>query len=156
MSTPALATGSQSIAGETLAEVLSPEEAKLLTCLCREGKLYEIEKWISSGKSLRVPPAFKRTPLQTAIDQEFHSLIELLARNETSREVKNGALAAAVSMRRLEYIHLLLDHGAEIRAVPVKSKGRSLNMGATQREGVRGGSPPVFHPKFHPKTSADF
>ena len=33
---------------------------------------------------------------------------------------------------------------------------QSLGMGATQREGVRDGSPPQFHPKFRPKTSVDF
>ena len=44
----------------------------------------------------------------------------------------------------------------QLGRLPVKSERRSLGMGATQREGVRGGSPPAFHPKFHPKTSADF
>jgi hypothetical protein len=44
----------------------------------------------------------------------------------------------------------------QLGRLPVKSERRSLGMGATQREGVRGGSPPAFHPKFQPKTSADF
>jgi hypothetical protein len=44
----------------------------------------------------------------------------------------------------------------QLGRLPVKSERRSRGMGATLREGVRGGSPPAFHPKFHPKTSADF
>jgi hypothetical protein len=46
----------------------------------------------------------------------------------------------------------------QLGRLPVKSERRSLGMRATQREGVRGGSVtlPHFHPKFRPKTSADF
>src|ERR1700722_17108012 len=49
---------------------LTLDEAKLLIGLCRQGKLYEIEKWISSGKSLHVPPELKTTPLQVALPSE--------------------------------------------------------------------------------------
>jgi len=35
-------------------ETLTPEDAKLLLQLCRSGKLYEIEEWIASGKSLQL------------------------------------------------------------------------------------------------------
>jgi hypothetical protein len=44
----------------------------------------------------------------------------------------------------------------QLGGLPVKSERRFLGMGATQREGVRGGSPPAFHPKSRPKTSTDF
>jgi hypothetical protein len=47
-------------------------------------------------------------------------------------------------------------HMRQLGRPPVKSERRSLGMGATQREDVRGGSPPAFHPKFRPKTSVDF
>lgn len=100
-------------------EILTSEEAKRFVGLCRAGKLYEIEDWIKSGKPLQVTAEFKSTPLQIAIDRGFHSLIELLARNETCQEVLNGGLAEAVSLRQMELIQLLLKHGAEIRAVPL-------------------------------------
>ena len=75
-------------------EFLSPDDARLLVGLCRAGKLYEIEKWIASGKSLRTPPQIKKTPLHVAMDLGFHSLIELLVRHEDSQAAKNGASRA--------------------------------------------------------------
>ncbi|MGD0956541.1 MAG: hypothetical protein ABR953_06875 [Candidatus Acidiferrales bacterium] len=83
-----------SISAGSVAQALTPEEAKLLINLCQKGKLYEIERWISSPKSLRVPAEFKRTPLQIALDQGFHSLVELLAHSDVGQEAKNEALAA--------------------------------------------------------------
>src|SRR6202162_2175563 len=97
---------------------LTSEEAKLLVSLCYHGKLYEIEKWICSGKSLHVPPECKRPPLQIALDQGFHSLVELLARSDIGQKAKNEALADAVSKRHLEFVQLLFRHGAEISTVP--------------------------------------
>ena len=42
---------------------LTVEESKTLLALCRAGKLYEIERWITSGKSICTP----------AFDQEVAS-----------------------------------------------------------------------------------
>jgi hypothetical protein len=36
---------------------LSLEELKTLHHLCREGRLYEVEHWISSGRALQLDPA---------------------------------------------------------------------------------------------------
>ena len=47
-------------------EVLSLEDTKLLLGYCRAGRLYEIEKWIASQKSLQTHPSAKRTPLYIA------------------------------------------------------------------------------------------
>jgi hypothetical protein len=98
---------------------LSPERrVQELLNLCRAGKLYEIEEWIARGESLHVPEQAKRTPLEIAVENGFHSLVLLLARNETSTKVKNKALAAAVRLKRFELVELLLAHGAEINGVP--------------------------------------
>jgi ankyrin repeat protein len=102
-----------------MSETLSPEEGKLLLQLCRAGKLYEIEKWIASGKPLRTPPQLKKTPLQVALELGFHSLIELLARNEDSQAAKNRALTDAVCHRRLDFVELLVAYGAELGSVPL-------------------------------------
>jgi len=91
----------------------------VLIALCRAGKLDEIEKWIASGRSIHTQPKTKKTPLQVAIDVGFHSLIELLVRNEDCQETKNRALSAAVSGRRLDLVQLLVLYGAEITAVPL-------------------------------------
>lgn len=86
--------------------------------LCRAGKLYEVERWISSGKSLNVSPQTKKIPIQVAIELAFHSLIELLIRNEHSQANKDRGLADAVDKRRLDYVELLVTHGANPRSVP--------------------------------------
>ena len=98
--------------------VLSLEDAKLLATLCQQAKLYKVEEWIASGKSLVVPPECKTTPLEIALDRGFHSLVELLARNDCGQEAKNDSLLDAVSKRSLEFIELLVNHGADLSSVP--------------------------------------
>jgi hypothetical protein len=68
-----------------LSTCLTSEESKTLLALCRAGKLYDVERWIASGKSVCTSPSIKKTPLLTAIETGFHSLVELLARNEPHR-----------------------------------------------------------------------
>jgi hypothetical protein len=98
-------------------------EAKELIALCRAGRLFEIEKWIAEGKSLDISEATRRgrqrSLLEITIEIGFHSLVELIAKNESSQTVKNAALSAAVSSRRLDLVELLLANGAEITAVPL-------------------------------------
>lgn len=95
--------------------------AKELVGLCRAGRLYEIEKWITDGKSLDVSEATKhgrqRSLLEIAVEVGFHSLVELIAKNETSQSAKDSALHEAVSSRRLDLVELLLANGAAIKAV---------------------------------------
>jgi|HubBroStandDraft_4_1064222.scaffolds.fasta_scaffold361890_1 hypothetical protein len=108
---------STSLLNETSA-VLNLADAKLLSTLCQQGKLYEVEKWIANGKSLVVPPEYKTTPLQSALDRGFHSLVELLARSDCGQQAKNDSLMDAVSKRNLEFIELLVNHGAAMSSVP--------------------------------------
>lgn len=98
-------------------QTLPAPKANELLELCRSGKLYEVEAWIAAGKSLSVPPEVKKTPLQIAVRNEFHSLVLLLARHEANQKVKNGALAEAIKLKNLELVQLLLAHGAEINGV---------------------------------------
>jgi hypothetical protein len=93
-------------------------ESKLVVSLCLQDKLYEVEQWISSGKSLEVSTDCKATPLQIVLARGFHSLVELLAPSDVGQEAKNEALAGAVSKRHLEFVQLLLANGAELCAVP--------------------------------------
>jgi hypothetical protein len=58
---------------------LSIEQGKELVSLCRTGRLYEVDAWIAAGKSLTVSVEIKKTPLQVAVGQGFHSLVKLLA-----------------------------------------------------------------------------
>ncbi len=102
-----------------MADVLTSEESKALLDLCRTGRLYDVEKWIASGKSLRVTPECKKTVLQIALETGFHSMVELVVRNETDQEVKNEALRCAVAQTQLDFVQLLLAHGADLKSVPL-------------------------------------
>jgi hypothetical protein len=95
----------------------APEDAKTLLKLCRDGRLYEIERWIAAGKPLDIPAKYGSL-LQVSVQTRFHSLIELIAKHETSQSSKNDALADSVSLRRLDFIQLLVENGAEVKSVP--------------------------------------
>jgi hypothetical protein len=49
-------------------EPLTLEDSKALLALCRAGKLFEIERWITAGKSIVTAAMMKKTPLLTAVD----------------------------------------------------------------------------------------
>jgi hypothetical protein len=102
-------------------ETLTEEDGKQLLDLCRTGKLYAVEKWISDGRSLRALAGRqkKKSPLDIAVDAGFHSLVELLARNEPEQAVKNKALAFAIEKRRIDLVNVLVAQGAAIRSVPL-------------------------------------
>jgi len=101
-----------------MAEELPIEDAKTLLALCSSGRLYAVEEWISTGRSLQVPAALRKTPVQVAFATGFHSLIELLLRHAPNQQTKDEALREAVRRRRADLIDLALTHGAEIGAVP--------------------------------------
>ncbi len=98
--------------------LLTSADAKQLMNLCQQGRLYEIEDWIAAGKSLQVHQECKTTPLQIAMECGFHSLVVLLARNDVGQDAKNHALLRAVSTRNLEFVELLLKHGADFSSAP--------------------------------------
>jgi hypothetical protein len=50
---------------------------------------------------------------KVALDTRFHSLVELLVRNEPSQEVKNRCLRYALSLKRLDFVELLVANGAD-------------------------------------------
>jgi hypothetical protein len=95
----------------------APEDTKELVNLCRTGRLYEIEKWIAAGKPLDIPPKYGSL-LQVAVQTGFHSLIEFIAKHADNQSSKNAALADAVSLRRLDFIQLLVENGADAKSVP--------------------------------------
>jgi hypothetical protein len=89
-------------------EILSIAEAKDLLRLCKAGRLFDVQNWIASGKSLCVPDESKTTPLEVALNSGFHSLLELLLQNEENQQLKNRALQRALSQKRLDLIELLV------------------------------------------------
>lgn len=95
------------------------EDAKELVRLCRAGRLYDIERWITAGKPLDAPVGKKSSLLQITVETGFHSLVELIVKHETSQSSKNAALSDSVSLRRLDFVELLVENGAEITSVPL-------------------------------------
>ena len=100
-----------------MTETLTLEDGKFLLQLCRTGRLYEIAEWIASGKSLRLPAPNKKSVLAVALETGFYSLVELIARNESEQTTKDAALRLAVDRRRLDFVELLLAHGANLKSV---------------------------------------
>jgi hypothetical protein len=99
------------------------EQAKELVQLCRQGRLYELDKWIAEGKSLDISSARKRgrqrSLLEIAVETGFHSLVELIAKHDRNQSGKVAALNDAVASRRLDLVELLLANGADIKCVPL-------------------------------------
>lgn len=92
---------------------LTLAESKEFLKLCSHGKLYDVERWIASGKPIRVAAESKDTPLHVALDLGFHSLVELLVRHETDQSEKDRALRHAVEIRRFDLVEVLVTYGAD-------------------------------------------
>ena len=101
-----------------MSELLSKTEAQELLRLCKEGRLFDVQNWIASRKSLCLPSDLRTTPLKVALDTGFHSLVEVLAKNEPNQKMKDRALAHSVSLKRLDFIKLLVSHGADLGTIP--------------------------------------
>jgi hypothetical protein len=137
-----------------MTSTLTIDESKALTALCRSGRLYDVEQWISAGRSIATHPSVKRTPLLTAIDTGFHRLVELLARNEPRQEEKDRVLLEAVEHKRLDFIEILVGHGARIRAVPLEDVLLTWDQALMQFFLDRGADPVTGNPfmvAFHNK-----
>jgi hypothetical protein len=99
-----------------MTEALPLEDARRLIHLCERGKLYGVEDWIRSGRSLKVPDELGKTPLSVVLKTGFHSLIELLLRHEDQR-IRNNVLRQAVEARRHDLVELAIACGAEPSSV---------------------------------------
>lgn len=94
-----------------------------LRSLCRDGRLYDVERWIDSGKPLQLDqlPSRGRRPesaLEIALDRGDQALVLLLLCNgyDPNREA-TSPLDRALRRRRRDLLDLLLDWGADPRHV---------------------------------------
>src|SRR5262245_27668502 len=96
-----------------------PDDLKEFCSLCRSGKLFEVQDWIRDGRPCRMPAGnFATSPIRVAIEQGFHSLVEVLLRENILRQdEKNDALARAVDHRNLEIVELLVQYDADPGAI---------------------------------------
>jgi hypothetical protein len=96
-----------------------PDDLKELCSLCRAGKLFAVQQWIRDGRPYRMPPGnFATSPIRTAIESGFHSLVEvLLQEGAINQEEKNDALVRAIDNRNFDLVELLAQYGADPRTV---------------------------------------
>jgi hypothetical protein len=102
----------------------SLEDLRPLHQLCREGRIYDVERWIADGKPLQLTPealpkgARPKTALQIALETGQHSLATLLLRNGYRLELERYApLDLALRSRRWDLFDLLLEWGGDLRDV---------------------------------------
>src|SRR5206468_584967 len=103
-----------------------PDDLRPLHLLCREGRLYDIERWIVDGKPLQLAPEAIRkgtrakTALQIALQTGQHSLATLLLKSGYRLELERYApLDRALQARRWDLFDLLLEWGADLKSADV-------------------------------------
>lgn len=105
------------------AKTASPqsEEMKELAALCRAGKLFAVQEWLASGRPYyQIGRVRGRTPFKMALDTGFHSLVEVFLQAGMPLDQMNVALRDAVLERLTELARLLVEYGADPRAVTVE------------------------------------
>lgn len=101
------------------------EEIKPLVELCKAGRLFEVQTWISEGKPVDPPLPLsgrerRRSPLEIAMEAGFHSLVQVLLEGGASVEdPRYSALRHALWKRRFDLVKLLVTHGADINSVGI-------------------------------------
>jgi hypothetical protein len=100
------------------------QEIQPLLDLCKAGKLFDVQKWIAEGNPIDPPlgvKSSKNTPLWTAIELGFHSLVEVLLEGGAQiEEPQNSLLCHALEKRRLDLIELLVKYGSDAKSVPME------------------------------------
>jgi hypothetical protein len=108
----------------TLSE--SPDDTRVLHQLCRQGRLYDVERWIVEGKPLQVAPGGipkgtrPKTALQIALETGQHSLASLLLKSGYRLDLERyGPLELVLQARRWDLFDLLLEWGGDLKTVDV-------------------------------------
>jgi ankyrin repeat protein len=103
------------------------DELLPLIDLIRAGKLFDVQAWITSGKPVSLPlktegKRRKISPLEIAINTGFHSIVQVLLEGGAAiEELRYSALVHALQKRRLDFVKLIAAHGADIRAVGMRT-----------------------------------
>ena len=104
----------------------SCEEVRPLHQMCREGRLFDVDRWISDEKPLQIDPqritkgTRPKTALQIALETGQHSLVFLLLSKGYQLDLERySILDLALHERRLDIFDLLLQWGANLKNVDV-------------------------------------
>ncbi len=104
------------------ARPLASDEGELAELIgaCKEGRLYDVERWIAAGRLLQLDPSTddrirrKPTAMSISIASGALDLTRLLLCNGYRAEHEmDSPLNAALERRRWDLLHLLLDWGAD-------------------------------------------
>jgi hypothetical protein len=108
--------------------------------MCREGRLYDVERWIAEGKPLQLEHEAIRkgtrpkTALQIALESGQHSLAFLLLKSSYRLELERYApLDVALQNRRWDLFDLLLERGADLKSADVYKVLNSYNVELCER-----------------------
>jgi hypothetical protein len=108
--------------------------------MCREGRLYDVERWVAEKKPLQVTseavPKGKRprTALQIALESGQHSLALLLLRSGYRLKLEQyQPLDLALRSRRWDLFELLLEWGANLKDTDVYTVLNTYNVDLYER-----------------------
>jgi hypothetical protein len=118
----------------------SADDLRGLHHMCREGRLYDVERWVREGKPLQVVPEAIRkgtrskTALQVALETGQHSLALLLLRSGYRLELERyAALDKALEARRWDLFDLLIEWGADLKRADVYTVLNTYNVQLYER-----------------------
>jgi ankyrin repeat protein len=111
------------------------EELRALHQICREGRLYDVERWIGEGKPLQLAPdamlkgTRPKTALQIALESGQHSLAFLLLSSGYRLDLERySPLDTALQARRWDLVDLLLEWGADLKSADVYTVLNTYNV----------------------------
>jgi hypothetical protein len=118
----------------------SLEDLRPLHQLCRDGRLYEVERWIAEGQPLQLAPeaihksARPKTALEIALDTGQHSLVSALLKSKYRLALERyRPLDLALQKRRWDLFDLLLEAGGDLKSVDVYTVLNTYNVELYER-----------------------
>ncbi len=100
-----------------------PNDLVELHRLCRESRIYEVERWIAAGRPLQLAHGTRlreqtKSALKIALEARNHALVHLLLCNgyEPNLE-RDSPLNEALQSRRWDLVDLLLEWGTDPRDI---------------------------------------
>jgi hypothetical protein len=99
----------------------SDSEIDELRSYVRTGRLFAVQGWIAARKPVFRKDSRKQQPLQIAVLKGFHSMVEILVEVWPDQETLDGAMNLAAEKRRVDLVWLLLNRGADCRALDMYS-----------------------------------
>ena len=118
----------------------SRDEIRPFLQLCREGRLYEVERWLAEGRPAQLDPDAIRkgyrppSSLEVAIETGQHSLTLLLLRHGFRLDLEShNPLDRALKRRRWDLFDLLLEWRADLTSADVYAVLETYNVGLYER-----------------------